>query len=120
MDTLQGNVDGFATLFASGVGQTSDEFFASPDQALFLSNGGSVYGWSAPNGSNITSKLVQAAEPNQLARLLTWNLLAREPNPIEQQWIASEFTQRPPETKPAIAQELVWGVLAGVEFRLYP
>jgi hypothetical protein len=120
MDTLQSNVDGFATLFASGVGQTSDEFFASPDQALFLSNGGSVYGWSAPNGSNITSQLVQAAEPNQLARLLTWNLLAREPNPIEQEWITSEFTQRPPETKPAIAQELVWGVLAGVEFRLYP
>jgi hypothetical protein len=24
------------------------------------------------------------------------------------------------DTKPAVVQELVWGILAGVEFRLYP
>jgi hypothetical protein len=54
-DKLQGNIDTFSTLYSSGVGQTSDDFFASPDQALFVANGGSVFGWAAPNGNNLYS-----------------------------------------------------------------
>lgn len=119
VDKLQGNIDGFSNLYASGVGQTSDDFFASPDQALFVSNGGSVVAWSAPNGSNVTSKVVQATDPLQASRTLIWSLLAREPSPTEQQWMATELSANA-ERKPAVAQELVWGVLAGVEFRLYP
>jgi hypothetical protein len=35
VDKLQGYFDIFSNLYASGVGQTSDDFFASPDQALY-------------------------------------------------------------------------------------
>ena len=120
MDKLQGNVDGIVALYSSGVGQTADEFFASPDQALYVANGGAVYSWSAPNGSNVASKMVQLADGADRSRTLCWDLLAREPTPSEREWIAQEFSKATPEAKPAIAHELVWGVLAGVEFRLYP
>lgn len=120
MDKLQGSVDGIVALYSSGVGQTADEFFASPDQALYVANGGAVYSWSAPNGSNVASKMVQVADGADRSKTLCWDLLAREPTPSEREWIAQEFSNATPEAKPAIAHELVWGVLAGVEFRLYP
>jgi hypothetical protein len=46
-------------------------------------------------------------------------LLARSAQAAELQWIP-EMMSKSPETKPAVIHELVWGILAGVEFRLYP
>lgn len=119
MDKLRGNVDTFSNLFASGVGQTSDEFFASPDQALFMSNGGAVFQWSAGNGSNVASALVTQPDVNEAAKQLYWALLSREPSASEMAWVTQQLNT-PPEAKPAIAQELVWGVLTSSEFRVYP
>jgi hypothetical protein len=31
-----------------------------------------------------------------------------------------EWISKNPETKAAVIHDLVWGILAGVEFRLYP
>lgn len=118
-DKLQGNIDTFSNLYSSGVGQTSDEFFASPDQALFVANGGSVYGWSAPNGSNLTQLANQAPDPQSATELITKGLLARAPLSSELQWMP-EWISKNPETKAAVIHDLVWGILAGVEFRLYP
>lgn len=119
IDKLQSSVDNFSRLYASGVGQTADEFFASPDQALYVANGGAVHSWAAPSGNNISAKLVQSTDVQQAAKLLVWGLLSREPHPEEMQLI-SELIAKSGDTKPAVVQELVWGILAGVEFRLYP
>lgn len=119
MDKLRGNVDTFSNLFASGVGQTSDDFFASPDQALFMSNGGAVFQWSAGNGSNVASALVAQPNLNDAAKQLYWSLLSREPTASELEWVTQQLNVAP-EAKPAIAQELVWGVLTSSEFRVYP
>lgn len=118
-DKLQGTIDTFSNLYASGVGQTSDDFFASPDQALFVANGGSIYGWAAPNGNNLTHLAIQAPDPQTATQLLTRGLLARPAQAAELQWIP-EMISKSPETKSAVIHELVWGILAGVEFRLYP
>lgn len=118
-DKLQGNVDTFSNLYSSGIGQTSDDFFASPDQALFVANGGSVFGWSAPNGNNLTNVAIQAADAKTAAELVMRGLLARPANPSESAWMVETISKNP-ETKPAVIHELVWGILAGVEFRLYP
>lgn len=118
-DKLQGNIDTFSSLYSSGVGQTSDEFFASPDQALYVANGGAVFSWSAPSGNNLTNLAIQAPTPEGAAELLARGLLARSANAAEKLWIP-EILQKSPEAKPALIQELVWGVIAGVEFRLYP
>ncbi|MFM7974673.1 MAG: hypothetical protein ACKO8U_06320, partial [Pirellula sp.] len=118
-DKLQGTIDTFSNLYASGVGQTSDDFFASPDQALFVANGGSIYGWAAPNGSNLTHLAIQAPDPQTATELITRGLLARPSQAAELQWIP-EMISKNPETKSAVIHELVWGIIAGVEFRLYP
>lgn len=119
IDKLQSSVDNFSRLYASGVGQTADEFFASPDQALYVANGGAVHSWAAPSGNNISAKLVQATDVQQAVKLLVWGLLSREPQPDEMRLI-SELIAKSGDTKPAVVQELVWSILAGVEFRLYP
>lgn len=118
-DKLQGTIDTFSSRYASGVGQTSDDFFASPDQALFVANGGSIYGWAAPSGANLTQLAIQAPDPQAATELLTRGLLARSAQTTELQWIP-EMISKSPETKSAVIHELVWGILAGVEFRLYP
>jgi hypothetical protein len=118
-DKLQGTIDTFSNLYSSGVGQTSDDFFASPDQALFVANGGSIYGWAAPSGNNLTHLAIQAPDAQTATQILTRGLLARSAQAIELQWIP-EMISKSPETKPAVIHELVWGILAGVEFRLYP
>jgi hypothetical protein len=45
--------------------------------------------------------------------------LARQANEKELQWM-TELLNTTPEARPAVIHELVWGILAGVEFRLYP
>jgi hypothetical protein len=118
-DKLQGNIDTFSSLYSSGVGQTSDDFFASPDQALFVANGGAVYVWAAPNGNNLTNLAIQNPDPRSAVELLARGLLARAASPSELEWVP-ELIGKNPESKPAVFHELVWGILAGVEFRIYP
>jgi hypothetical protein len=119
IDKLQGYFDIFSNLYASGVGQTSDDFFASPDQALYLANGGAVFPWSGPNGSNIASQLLQMNDPQSVAKKLYEGLLSRTPTPLEEQFIVEQYTAAG-EQRPGVIQELVWGILAGAEYRLYP
>ena len=119
IDKLRGNVDVFSNLYASGVGQTSDEFFASPDQALYMANGGSVFQWSAVSGNNVTAQVVQQPDANAAAVLMYRSLLSREPVDTERQWAAEQLVKTP-DKKAAIAQELVWGLITSSEFRVYP
>ena len=119
LDKLRPNVDVFANLFASGVGQTSDEFFASPDQALFMANGGSVYQWSAASGSNITDLIAKQPDAMAAVQLMYRSLLSREPTAQELQWVGEQLANAA-DKKVTIAQELVWGLLTSSEFRVYP
>ena len=119
IDKLRGNIDIFSNLYSSGVGQTSDEFFASPDQALYFANGGAVHSWAGPNGSNVSSRVLQATDPLLGAKQLYIALLSREPSAIEQQFIVEQLASAG-DSRPAVIQELVWSILAGAEYRLYP
>ncbi|MCC6508512.1 MAG: DUF1549 domain-containing protein [Pirellulaceae bacterium] len=122
-DKLRGNVDVFAGLYASGVGQTADEFFASPDQALFMANGGSVFPWSGPNGSgpegkNITARIIAQKDNTAAAMDLYNTLLARDPLPSEMA-LVSEQLAGAGDARAAVSQEMVWAILTSVEFRFY-
>jgi multidrug efflux pump subunit AcrA (membrane-fusion protein) len=119
IDKLRGNIDVFSNLYSSGVGQTNDEFFASPDQALYFANGGSIHAWAGPSGSNISSRVFQATDPHLGAKQLYTALLSREPTAIEQQFIVEQLNSAG-DSRPAVIQELVWSILAGAEYRLYP
>jgi Protein of unknown function (DUF1549)/Protein of unknown function (DUF1553) len=119
LDKLRPHVDTFATLYSSGVGQTSDEFFASPDQALFMANGGSVFQWSAPSSNNVANQIVQQPDGIVAAKLLFRSLFSREATAEEQSWIADKLSKAG-DKKPAVAQELVWSLLTSSEYRVYP
>jgi len=118
VDKLRGNVDVFANLFSSGVGQTADEFFASPDQALYMSNAGPVFAWSGPSGQNITQRVIAHADSTQACADLFGTLLARQPTPGEVQLVTEQLAKAG-DKRPGIVQEMVWGILTGVEFRFY-
>ncbi len=119
MTELQGNVNVFVSLYSSGVGQTSDEFFASPDQALFVSNGGAVFAWAAPNGSNLASQVISASNSQDASKLMYRHLLTREPTDVEMAFISEEIAKAG-DAKNAVIQELIWGILASAEYRFYP
>lgn len=116
IDKLRGNIDVFANLFSSGIGQTADEFFASPDQALYMSNAGPVFSWSGPNGQNITQRVIAQADSTQACADLFGTLLARQPTTGELSLVTEQLSQAG-DKRPVIVQEMVWGILTGVEFR---
>ncbi len=117
-DKLRGNIDVFASLYASGVGQTADDYFASPDQALYMANGGAVFPWSGPNGQNITARMIAQTDNALAAQDLYNTLLGRAATEAEVTFV-SENLAAATQTRPAICQELVWAILTGVEFRFY-
>ena len=117
-DKLRGNIDAFANLYASGVGQTADDYFASPDQALYMANGGAVFPWSGPNGQNVTARMIAQTDNNIAAQDLYNTLLDREATPAEVALVSEGLTQAGP-ARAAVSQELVWAVLTSVEFRFY-
>lgn len=117
-DKLRGNVDVFANLYASGVGQTADDYFASPDQALYMANGGSVFAWSGPNGQNVTARMIAQPDNSVAAQDLYKSLLGREATAGEVALVNEALTTAG-AARPAVCQELVWGILTSVEFRFY-
>ena len=119
IDKLRPQMDTFANLYSSGVGQTSDEFFASPDQALYMANGGSVFQWAAASNNNVTGQIVQQPDTTLAASVLFRSLLARDPSQNEKQWIGETLSQAG-DKKPVVAQELVWSLLSSSEFSVYP
>ncbi|MSR66446.1 MAG: DUF1549 domain-containing protein [Pedosphaera sp.] len=115
-DRLKGNVAQFVTLFGGAAGQPQNDFYATPDQALFLANAGTVRSWLVPAGGNLTDRMVKGADAKQFAEELYLSTLSRRPSQPELDEVTRLLTARPTE-KPVIAQELAWALLTSVEFR---
>ena len=115
-DKLKGGAAGFAPLFGAGAGEPQDAFFASADQALFLNNGSMVRSWLAPSAENLTARLAKLADARALAEELYLSVLTRLPTEAEIAAIQKQLTAREKE-KPAVVQDLAWGLLTSAEFR---
>jgi hypothetical protein len=109
----------YVRLFGSEVSQPQAAFFASSDQALFAANGYWLNTGVAPRAGNVTDQAVPLWErPSELAELVFEWLLSRAPSDQEvalvtEQLAGVETTAEATER----VQELVWSLLAGVEFR---
>lgn len=114
-DKLIGNVNVFATFYGAAPGQPQDDFFATPDQALFLANAGHVKGWIVP-GTAVYERLNAQADPKLFAEELYLSVLTRRPTEAESAAVTSYLTARPNE-RPAVIQEMLWALLASAEFR---
>ena len=113
---LKGNLAQFVSLFGGAIGGPQDDFYATPDQALFLANGGVVRGWLAPAAGKLTERLVKLADAKAVAEELYLATLTRRPSEAEYAEVQKQLAARPTE-KAAVAQELAWALLASAEFR---
>jgi hypothetical protein len=120
---MTNHVNRFVSLYGAGSGQPQHEFFATVDQALFLANGPEVKSWLAPNGENLTARLIKIDDTAKLAEELYLSVFTRRPVESEVAAVAEYLKARgvdKPEKKAektAAVQELAWGLLASVEFR---
>ncbi len=113
---LEPNVPTFVALYGAGAGQPEVDFFATVDQALYLSNNATVAGWLAPASGNLTERLSAMTEPAQLADELYLSILTRRPTQEEAVAVA-EYLKSRADNRAAAIQELAWGLLASAEFR---
>ena len=118
-DKLNPSVQPFINLYGAGAGQPQSDFFASADQALFLTNGGSLKLWLVPSGENLTGRLLKIEDPSAMANELYATVLSRAPTSDETRLVA-EFMARRGANKAAAVQELAWALMTSVEFRFVP
>jgi hypothetical protein len=115
-ERMRGNVNAFISLYGAGPGQPQDQFFATADQALFVGNGGTVRGWLNPGGGNLCERLTKLTEPAALADELTTSVLSRPATPAEVTHVTNHLSGRESDRLAAV-QELIWALVASVEFR---
>ncbi len=113
---LKSAVGGFVAYFAAAGGQPQSDFFATADQALFVSNDGTVNSWIAPAAGNITERIIQQVDPRTAAEDLYLTVLSRRPTEQEISDVAQHLGKRASD-KAAAAQELVWALVTSAEFR---
>lgn len=112
---LSGNVGSYVQIYGGAPGQPQNEFYASPDQALFTSNGGAINSWVAPAGDNATERIIKATDPRLAAEELYLGILTRMPTEDEVKDVTQFLAARTDKNR--AAQELVWGLLSSAEFR---
>lgn len=115
-DKLRGNADVYVSLYASGPDKTEDDFFASADQALYTANAGNVYAWAGPGNNNVTQQAIALTDNAEIAKAIYWTLLARQPT-VDEAKLVSEQIVAAGDGRGTVIQEMVWGLLASVEFR---
>ena len=106
----------FLPLYGAGAGQPQHNFFATADQALFLSNGNELKSWLAPADGNLTDRLNTITSVEDFAKELYLSVYCRVPTAEESQ-LVEEYLQIRKEDKPAAIQELAWALLSSAEFR---
>lgn len=112
-------INGFLPLFGAGAGQPQNEFFATVDQALYVSNGPTINSWLNPSGTNLTARLDKLVDqPDAFADELYLSVLTRPPTVAEKQSVAEYLkTAKAEERTKQVPRELAWALLAAVEFR---
>jgi hypothetical protein len=111
---MRGNVSQFVGLYGASAGQPQDDFFATPDQALFVANGGTVIGWSA--SGQLAQRLAPLTDAKTFADELYLSTLTRRPTDVEINEVSQYLASRPSE-RPNAIRELVWSLVTSVEFR---
>ena len=110
----RGNLNVFVSMYGQSAGQPQDDFFATPDQALFVANGGSVVGWSS--GGQLAQRLGPMEDPKVLADEMYLSILTRRPTDAEINETAQQLAARPTE-KAIVIRDMIWALVTSAEFR---
>ena len=116
LKTLSGRIAAFLPLYGASAGQPQHNFFATADQALFLSNGNELKSWLAPVAGNLTDRATKIEDVNELAEELYLTIYCRFPT-TEEVVMVNGYLQQRGEEKSAAVQELAWALLTSAEFR---
>lgn len=103
----------FVRFFGGAPGQPQTDFFATPEQALFFENGGTI--------RSLTNALVNRAaalpDPKAMAEELYLSTLTRLPDAAEVADLVAALSKRPADQKTAVLGDAAWALLSSVEFR---
>ncbi|MBS0204218.1 MAG: DUF1549 domain-containing protein [Planctomycetes bacterium] len=110
----RGNLNVFVSMYGQSAGQPQDDFFATPDQALYVANGGTVVGWAA--GGQLAQRIGPLEDPKTLADELYLSILTRRPTDAEITEVTQQLAARTAE-KPVVIRDLIWALVTSAEFR---
>jgi hypothetical protein len=115
---LSGQVPAFVAMFGTQPGDAAfnQEFEATLDQTLFLTNGGMLRDWLTPRPGSLIDRLNAQKDAGLLAEELYLSVLTRMPSAEERKEVADYLTRRGAERLPAL-QDLAWALLTSAEFR---
>ena len=104
---LQSTVKKFVGLYAGQKGQPQDAFFATVEQALFLSNAADLGAWLKPNGDNLTARLQKLEDSKAIADELYLSVLTRKATG-EETAAVTEYLSNRKDDRTAALSELAW------------
>lgn len=116
-DRLKGNEAVFVKLFGGEAGQPQRDYYATAEQALYFTNGGTLTAWLAPAGTNLVARLNAIADAKLLAEELYLGALTRRPLAEEVADVERQLAARPKEQRVAVLQEMTWALMTTSEFR---
>ncbi len=105
----------FVQLFAGLPGEpaANQDFEASLDQTLFLSNGKLLRDWLEPRPGSLTERLLALKESGPLAEELYLSILSRPPSAEERREVEDYLRG----DRATAVKELMWALLTSAEFR---
>jgi len=109
---LQGNLPQFVAMYGD---VSSQEFAASPNQALFFGNSGVVEGLLKPAPGNLTERLSKLSDASALADELYLAVFGRRPTAAEGGSVAAFLQDR--QDRDVAIREMTWGLMSSNEFR---
>jgi chromosome segregation ATPase len=115
-EKVKGHLATFVKLFGHAAGQPQADFFATVDQALFFSNGGTVLSWLNPSGNNLTARLNKLEDPQAIAEEMYISVLTRRPDDQEAKEIVEYLASRK-DDKVGALKEMAWALVTSAEFR---
>ncbi len=74
------------------------------------------YAWAGPGNENVTQQAIQLSDSRDVANVMYWTLLCRQPSEQEIQIVTDQLANAS-DLRNQIIQEMVWGILVSAEFR---
>jgi hypothetical protein len=115
---LSGHVPAFVTLFGTTPGDAAfnQEFEATLDQTLFLTNGAILRDWLTARPGSLIDRLNSQKENRIVAEELYLSVLTRMPTDDERKEVG-DYLGRRNANRLAALQDLSWALLTSAEFR---
>ncbi|HVC98497.1 MAG TPA: DUF1549 domain-containing protein [Pirellulales bacterium] len=115
-ERIAGSLGPLVNTFAGQAGQPEQDFQATLEQVLFVSNGAVLRSWIAPQPGNLADRLNKLPEPPAAAEELYVSVLTRRPTPEEVSDLTA-YLQNRAQDRPVALQECIWALVASDEFR---